>query len=216
MAEFNEQLRQISALREKCRQCDESLYRARLRLKRTNQQLRRADEKQTVLKPDRDRELAALRAQLARLNARLTALREESEAVARQLAQVNEQRRLIEHLQQNLASIQNRIAALRLHLAELQQEPPNDEITNQIRTTEAELSRLAGVESDVTATIKTASATLHELEAGEQGQQAQQQELQRETETVRGELTATQGRLVELSQPAFQDVESVRSQSEEI
>src|SRR5215218_5933652 len=109
MAEFNEQLKLISGLREQCRQCDETLYRARLGLHRTNQQLRRAEEKQTVVDRDRDRQVDALRAQIGRLNARLAALRAESEELARWFASLAEQRRLTEHLQQNLTSIQNRI-----------------------------------------------------------------------------------------------------------
>ena len=91
MAEFNEQLRLISGLREQCRQCDEALYRARLDLQRTDQHLRRAEEKQTVVNPDRDREAAALRAQMAQLDARLAALREESEQVVQWFASLAEQ-----------------------------------------------------------------------------------------------------------------------------
>src|SRR5687768_10206086 len=113
MPEFDEQLRLISRLREQCRACDEALYRARLGAKRTNQDLRRAEEKQTVAEPDRDREGAALRAHIGRLNASLAALRTESEQIAQWFAALAEQRRLTEHLQQNLTSIQNRIAALR-------------------------------------------------------------------------------------------------------
>ena len=214
MPEFDEQLRVISRLREECRQCDETLYRARLGLQRTNQHLRRAEEKQTVGNPDRDREVAALRAQIGRLNARLAALREESERLARWFAALAEQRRLMEHLQQNLTSIQNRIAALRLQLAELQQQdpPPSDEI----RAAEAELARLARIQTDVTATVRQATEDFHELQEHEESQRAKQDELQREIERVRGELTATQGRLVELLQPAFQNVEILKDRSEEI
>jgi hypothetical protein len=214
MAEFDEQLKLISGLREQCRQCDETLYRARLGLKRTNQQLRRAEEQQTVVNPDRDREVAALRAQIGRLNARLAALREASEQVARWFAALANQRRLTEHLQQNLTSIQNRIAALRLHLAELQQQDPLP--TDEIRAAEAELSRLAGVEAEVTATVRKATEAFHELQEHEESQRARQNELQREIESVRAELSATQDSLVELLQPAFQDVEILKGRSEEI
>jgi hypothetical protein len=214
MAEFNEQLKLISGLREQCRRCDETLYRARLTLKRTNQHLRRAQEKQTVVNPDRDREVGALRAQIGRLNARLAALREESEQVAQWFAALAEQRRLTEHLQQNLTSIQNRLALLRLQLAELQQQdpPPGDEIS----ASEAELSRLAKVQADVTATLRKATEAFQELRGREGGQRAKQEELQREIEGVRGELTATQGRLAELLRPAFQDVETLKARSEEV
>jgi predicted nucleic acid-binding Zn-ribbon protein len=218
MAEFNEQLKLISGLREQCRECDETLYRARLGLKRTNQQLRRAEEKQTVANPDRDREVAALRAQIERLNARLAALREESEQVAQWFATLAEQRRLLEHLQQNLTSIQNRIAALRQHLAELQQQAPplSDEASDEIKAGEAELARLVQVERDITATVRKATDALRELQDREGSQRAKQDELQREVESVRGELAATQGRLVELLQPAFQDAETLKARTEEV
>jgi hypothetical protein len=214
MAEFDEQLKLISGLREQCRQCDETLYRARLGLLRTNQRLRRAEERQTVDNPERGREVAALRAQIARLNVRLAALREESEQVRRWFAALAEQRRLTEHLQQNLASIQNRIAALRQHLDELQQQepPPVDEIS----AAEVELSKLTKVDADVTANVRKATDVLRELQGREGGQRARQAELQRETESVRGELTATQGRLVELLRPTFQDVEKLKARGEEI
>lgn len=214
MPEFNEQLKLISGLREQCRQCDETLYRARLGLQRTNQHLRRAEEKQTVVNPDRDREVAALRAQIGRLNARLAALREESEQVSRWFAALAEQRRLTEHLQQNLTSIQNRIAAVRNHLAEMQREDPPP--TEGIKAGEAELARLEQVQAEVTAILRKATEAFQELQGRENSQRAKQEELQREIESVRGELTATQGRLVELLQPAFQDVEILKARSEEI
>lgn len=213
MPEFNEQLKLISALREQCRKCDETLYRTRLALQRTNQHLRRAQERQTVVNPDRDREVAALRAQIATLNARLSGLREQAEQVARWFTSFAEQRRLVEHLQQNLASIQNRIAALRLQLAELQQQDPPR--SDEISAAEAELSRLASVETEVTASIRKATGSLRELQEHEESQRAKQEELQREIERAREELTATQGRLVELLQPAFQDVETLKARSEE-
>ena len=213
MAEFEEQLRLISGLREQCRECDESLYRARLGAKRTNQQLRRAEEKQTVVNPNR-REAAALRAEIGRLNARLGSLREELEQVAHSFASLAEQRRLTEHLQQNLTSIQNRIAALRNQLAELQQQnpPPSEEI----RAVEAALSRLENVETEVTETLHQATDHLAELQNRDENLRAKQNELQREIERVRGELSAKQDRLAELLQPAFQDVETLRAQRDEV
>jgi predicted nucleic acid-binding Zn-ribbon protein len=214
MAEFNEQLKLISRLREQCRQCDEALYHARLNLRRSNQRLRRAEEKQTVASPDRDREVAALRARVARLNARLAALREESERVAQWFAALTEQRRLVEHLRQNLSSIQNRIAALRQHLTTLRQQdpPPGDEIS----AAQAELSRLAKLEAAVTETLGKATDALHELEEHESSQRAKQEELQRAVESIRGELSAAQDSLVELLQPSFQDVDTLKARGEEI
>ncbi|PYS22676.1 MAG: hypothetical protein DMF72_12505 [Acidobacteria bacterium] len=218
MAEFNEQLKLISGLREKCRQCDESLYRARLSLQRTNKQLRRAEEKQTVVDPDRDGEVAAVRAQIGRLNARLAALRAELEEIARWFTTFAEQRRLTEHLQQNLTSIQNRMAALRLQLTKLQQQDPRlrDETDNEVAAITAELSRLEKVAAEVTASVRKAIGVLSELEEHEASQRAGQDELQREIERVREELTATQGRLVELLQPAFQDPATLKARSEAV
>lgn len=214
MAQFDEQLKLISGLREQRRQCDEALYRARLSLKRTNQHLRRAEEKQTVVNLDRDREVAALRAQIGRLNARLASLREESEKVARWFAALAERRRLAEHLRQNLTSVQNRVAALRQHLAELQQQDPQP--GDETRAARAELSRLAKVEADVTASVGKATDALQELQGRGESQRAMQEELQREIENVRGELTAAQDRLVELLRPAFQDVETLKARSDEV
>ena len=215
MAEFDEQVKLIAGLRAQCRQCDEALYRARLEAKRTNQQLLRADQKQTVVNTDRDRDVAAVRAQIERLNARLAALREESEQLAQWFNNLAEQRRLIDHLQQNLASVQRRIAELRQDLAELQQQDPaRPETVDEINATEAELSRLAKVEAGVTASIDKANDALADLREREASQRARQEEVQREIESVRGELAATQRRLVELLQPAFQNIDSLNAQSE--
>ncbi|HKO98922.1 MAG TPA: hypothetical protein VJU86_18115, partial [Pyrinomonadaceae bacterium] len=218
MAEFNEQLRRIAGLREKCRQCEESLYRARLTLQRTNKQLRRAEAKQTVVNPDRDREVAAVRAQIGRLNARLAALRTELEEVARWFTAMAEQRRLTEHLQQNLTSIQNRIAALRLQLTELQNadDPLSVEANNERAAITAELTRLEKVAAEITASFRIATGKFRELLEREQSQRARQAELEREIESVRRELSVTQGRLVELLQPAFQDPASLRDQIDEV
>src|SRR5205807_1406687 len=181
-------------------------------------QLRRAEEKQTIVDPDRDGEVAAVRAQIGRLNARLAALRAELEEIARWVRTLAEQRRLTEHLQQNLTSIQNRMAALRLQLTELQQQDPRlrDETDNEVAAITAELSRLEKVAAEVTASVRKAIGVLRELEEHEASQRARQDELQREIERVREELTATQGRLVELLQPAFQDPATLKARSEAV
>lgn len=214
MAEFDEQLKLISGLRAQCRQCDETLYRARLSLSRTNQRLRRAEERRTIVDPGRGRAVAVSRAQIAQLGARLAALRAESEQVGRWFAALAEQRRLTEHLQQNLTSIRNRIAALRLHLAELQQQapPPGDDV----RAAGAELSRLAKVEADTDANLGQATGVLRELQGLENSRRARQSELRREAEGVRGELAAAQGRLVESLRPVFQDVDTLKARGAEI
>lgn len=213
MPDFNEQLKLISVLRQECLQCDEDLYRLRLSFQRTNQQLRRAAERQTVADADRDREVAALRVQIEKLNARLAALRDESNQIAKWFVTLAERRRLAKHLQQNLASTQERIAALRLHLAELQQDPRSGDA---VRAAEAELSGLLRVEADITATLREATIALRELQGDEAAQRVKQERLQQEAGRVREELQATQGQLVDRLQPAFQDAETLKGRSEEI
>src|SRR5688572_23453542 len=100
MPEFNEQLRIISGLRTKCRECDESLYRARLKLQRSDQRLKRAAQQPTIVSPNRDGEAATRRAEIARLNERLATLREEVRQLDQWFARFTEQQRLIRHQQQ--------------------------------------------------------------------------------------------------------------------
>jgi len=214
MAEFNEKLQLISRLREKCRQCDESLYHTQLELYRTNQQLRRADQQPTVVNPDRDRDAAVLRARIERLNMRLAILREEARQLAQWFAQLAEQRRLIEHLQQNLTVMQERITSLRERLAELQQAdtPP----TNQIEVIEAELAKLERGQEDVNLSLRKAREALRDLQEDEESNRRKQEELQRELERLREELAALQGQLVELLQPAFPNRDILDSRRAEI
>ncbi|MGI8732066.1 MAG: hypothetical protein ACR2LM_02045 [Pyrinomonadaceae bacterium] len=214
MPEFNEKLELISRLREKCRRCDESLYRARLELYRTNQQLRRADQQPTIVNSDRDREAATLRAKIERLNTRLATLRETARQLAQWFARLAEERRLIEHLQQNLTVTQNRIAALRERLAELQQEEPPP--ADKIEAIEIELARLERVLADVSLSLRKARESLRELEEREAGQRHRQEEVQQEIERLREELGALQGELTELLQPAFPDRDALGSRRAEI
>src|SRR5215213_6333648 len=201
MAEFNEKLQLIARLREKYRQCDESLYHTRLELYRNNQQLRRADQQPTVVNPDRDRDAAALRARIERLNTRLGTLREEARQLAQWFAQLAEQRRLIEHLQQNLTVMQERITSLRQRLAELQQEDPPP--ADQIEVIKAELAKLEHVQEDVNLSLRKARKALRDLQDDEESNRRKQEQLQRELERQREELATLQGQLVELLQPAF-------------
>ncbi len=214
MPEFNEKLELISRLREKCRQCDESLYHLRLELYRTSQQLRRVAQQPTVINPDRDRDAAALRARIERLNTRLAILREEARQLAQWFAQLAEQRRLLEHLQQNLTSTQDRIASLRRRLAELHQEepPPSD----QIEAIETELARLERVQADLNHSLRKAREALRDLQEHEESKRRRQEELQREIEGVREELGTVQGQLVELLQPAFPDRDILDSRRAEL
>ena len=214
MPEFNEKLEMISRLREKCRQCDESLYRARLELYRTNQQLRRADQQPTIVNSDRDQEAATLRAKIERLNSRLARLRETARQLAQWFARLAEERRLIEHLQQNLTVTQDRITALRQRLAELQREQPPP--ADKIEAIETELARLERVLADVNLSLRKARESLRELEQREEDQRHRQEEVQQEIERLREELRALQGQLTERLQPAFPDREALGSRRAEI
>jgi chromosome segregation ATPase len=214
MPDFNEQLRMISGLREKCRKCDEILYRARVGLHRTTQRLRRAKQRQTIVESDRDRQVANLRVRMARIDASLAALREEAYQVGQWFAQLAEQQRLIEHLQQNLTASRNRDAALRRQIAELQQQDPPP--ANEIEVIEAEIHRLERVQADIGSSIARASEVLHELEGQQKTQRRKREELQREIEALREELSSAQGRLTELLQPAFDDTEAVHARRNEI
>src|SRR5678815_4599187 len=119
MAEFREQIKLISTLRARCRECDEDLYRERINLHRTDLALGRAKQRQTVVDADRDRRIAELRARMERLNASLGQLREEDRQLADWFARLAAQQQLLEHLQKNLVAIENRIEEMRRRLEEL-------------------------------------------------------------------------------------------------
>src|SRR4051812_42450797 len=105
MADFAEQLKLISILREQRNRHDDALYRARLALRRATQQLIRARQKQTIVDADRDRQVAALRSSMAQLEQRLAALREEARQQTQWFAQLAEQNRLVAYLQQNQEAV---------------------------------------------------------------------------------------------------------------
>jgi len=92
MAEFREQIKLISTLRARCRECDEDLYRERINLHRTDLALGRAKQRQTVVDADRDRRIAELRARMERLNASLGQLRDEDRQLADWFARLAAQR----------------------------------------------------------------------------------------------------------------------------
>ena len=119
MPDFVEQLNQIAKLRENCRKRDDELYRARLELHRTTQQVRQANQKPTVMDPSRDRQTANLRRQMSELEASLAALREEAGQLAQWFAALDEQKRMVEFLQQNLSAAAHRMEDLRQQAAEL-------------------------------------------------------------------------------------------------
>ena len=214
MAEFDEQVELVSLLREKCRKCDESLYRERVDLQRTSLRLSRAKQKQTIVDSDRDARIAELRARMERLNAQLAKLREEERQLADWFAGLAEQQRLLDHLRQNLEACRSRIEITRRHLAELRQvdPPPAD----KIKAAEDELDKLERAQLDIAAGVEKVTETLHQLEGEEQNKRQKREEIKAEIERLREELRGNQGGLTELSQPAFQDAERLDGQQREI
>jgi archaellum component FlaC len=214
MADFNEQVKLISGLREKCRQCDESLYHARVNLHRTELQLQRAKQKQTIVDSNRDAQIAAVRARLDRLNSRLAKLREDERQLAEWFAELAEQQRLLEHLQQNLEACRGRIQTLRRQLAELRQldPPPADRIT----ALENELEKLQRTQSDIEASLEKVTGTINRLEDDKPNKRQRQEELNTGINALREDLRGDQGSLTELLQPAFKDVASLDSRKAEI
>ena len=214
MPEFTEKLELISRLREKCRQCDEDLYRARLALHRKDQQLRRAEQQPTVFNPDRDREASTLRSRIERLNVRLATLRTTFRQLSDWFANLAEQKRLLEHLQKNFTQTQSRIEELRRIIAELRRQdvPPSDKIENF----EAELARLELVLADLNIGLRTAREALEALQRDEENQRRRQEDVKREIDTLREELGALQSELADLLQPTFPDLDDLKSHRTEI
>ena len=207
MAEFREQIKLISTLRARCRECDEALYRERLNLHRTDLALGRAQQRQTVVDADRDRRIAELRARMERLNASLGQLRDEERQLADWFARLAAQQQLLDHLQKNRTAVENRIEEVNRNLDELRQlDPPPAE---EIKALEAELQRLESVRPDLNASIDQATATLHELQAQKQQKQQQRDDLNRSMDDLRQQLRDTQGQLTELLRPSFQDAAGV-------
>ncbi len=212
MAEFREQIKLISTLRARCRQCDEDLYRARVNLHRTELALGRAKQRQTVANADRDRRSAELRARMERLNTRLGLLRDEERRLADLVARSAEQRRLLEHLQKNLAACEARIEEVRRRLDEQAEPLSADERT----ALGAELQRLERARADLTASIDQTTQTLHGLEAEEPENREQREKLRRSIDELRRELRDTHGQLTELLLPSFTDTRSVEGRRGEI
>jgi predicted nucleic acid-binding Zn-ribbon protein len=214
MPDFNEQLKVISALRAKHRQADEALYRARVALHRSRRQLDRAVQKRTIVKGDRDQEIAGLRDRIARLNAGLAALRQQALEIQAWFDQSAEQARLIERLNKNLASVEDRIAALRDRIAELQQRnPPPDD---QIQLLQAELDQLERVLKDLRESLAKARERQRRQRAEEEAERRKKAQVQEEIDRHREELGSLQGTLAEALQPAFDDAEGLRRRQNEL
>jgi hypothetical protein len=207
MPEFEEQLRIISELREKRRQTEESLYRARVELHRTTLDLHRARQEYTIVNPDRDRHIAGLRLQMTRILERLSALRDEALKIKEWFAQFAEQKRLVEHLQQNQTSVRNRSETLRRQIAELrQQDPPPAE---EIERLEAALKQIEQNQLEFAQSLESAGAILNRMREQEESQSGRQAALQEQMEGLRADLRGLQGRLAELLEPAFSDPEAL-------
>lgn len=204
----------ITELREHRRECDDTLYHTRIDLHRTNQQLRRAGQRQTVNDSERDRAAATLRAHIARLDTQLASLREENRNVGEWLALLAGQDRLTKHLELNLTAAQDRSAKLLEQLAELrQQEQPSAEA---IRSIEVNLDKLKSLIINLNESLAKANEALHELQDQEPAQLEKQQALQSEMETIRENLRELQGDLTELLRPTFADAESLKNRHIEL
>jgi hypothetical protein len=214
MSEFEDQLRTITELREHRRECAETLYRYRIDLHRTDQQLRHAEQQQTVTDSERNRAAATLRANIARLDAQLASLREENRGMEVWLALVAEQDRLIRHLDLNLTAAQDRNAKLREQLAGLrQQEQPS---LDTIRSIETEVDNLENLITNLDDSLAKARVYQRELQNQESAQLDKQQALQSEMETIREKLREVQGNLTALLRPSFADRESLQNRHIEL
>ncbi|SOD22615.1 hypothetical protein [Nitrosomonas ureae] len=214
MTEFEDQLRMITELREHRRECDETLYRHRIDLHRTSQQLRRAGQEQTVTDSERDRTVASLRARSAHLDTELASLREENRDVGEGLALLTGQDRLIKHLELNLTTMQDRNAKLREQLGKLRQQelPPLD----TIRSVETEVDNSQNLITNLDDSLTKASVHRRELKNQESAQLDKQRVLQSEMETIREELRELQGTLTELLRPSYADSEYLQNRHIEL
>ncbi len=214
MPDFHEQIRLITGLREKCGECDDSLYRARVDLHNIHLRLQRAQQKQTIVDNDRDERIAELRVRIDSLNARLAGLRRDEKLLADWFAQLGEQKRLLDHLQQNLEACRRRIEDLQRQLDELRrQEPPP---ADKIKALEEELDKLIRAQTDIQASIDNLADSLHRLEEEEAAKRRQEEELKARIDALREDLRGEQGRLAELLQPSFQDPATLDGQRHEI
>jgi hypothetical protein len=212
MADFQEQLKVILALREKCRQCDESVYRARVELNRADTQLQRAQQQRPHEDPQRDQFTAGLRRDMDRLNAEVARLRGHERELAAWFTELAEQQRERDHLQKNLTAVRERIKAQRDHLGNLKETEPAP--TNEITKVEGDLERLQSTEANLATALEKLAAGLRELEAEEQRQRRAQEELSAAIAEKRAALRDSLARLSE-AQPQ-QDSSSLQSRKREL
>ena len=196
MADFQEQLKLISRLREQCRECDESLYRAQVELHRTDIQLQRAQQQRPREDPPGDQFITGLRREMERLNTELAGLRDRERELAAWFTELAEQQRERDHLQKNLTAVGERIKAQRDRLANLKElDPPPAE---EIRQVESELEKLHSTQANLSAALEKSTAKIHELEREEQRSRRAQEELQAVIASKRAALRDHLARLSEI------------------
>jgi predicted nucleic acid-binding Zn-ribbon protein len=205
MPEFNEQLAQIAQLRAEAREHEEGLYAARIALSKAKQRGKRAGH--TIASLDRDAEIAPLREQMAQLKERLTRLQEEDRRLKQQFDEIAELRRIVERLNKSLATLREREEAIRRRLAELrhQNPPPQEEID---RLT-PELEALEQSKRQLDEAIREATRKLEELQHRGGELRERQEELRARMESAQADVRGLQGRVDELSQPAFDDRQAI-------
>ena len=209
MPEFNERLQAIARLRAEARQHEESLYAARIGLRKASLRLGRAERKAILPTPDPDRALVELYAQMAQLNARLAALRAEERELARQRSQFREQERVVEHLTRSLTAARNRAEALRRRLMVLQvQNPPPRE---EIQAIEAELVSLEELQAQLEDALHAADGRLQQQSRREPELRERQDGIRREIDSLRAGLQSAQGIVAERLRPEFDDVATINS-----
>lgn len=207
MPNFNEQLEAIARLRAEARQHEEAQYGARVHAQKLKQRLARAKQQQTLPAPDRDREIAELRAQMARLHEQLATLREHVHEITQTLEKIAEQRRLVAHMKQTLAALRARLEVLKQRLAELQQQHPAP--MDEIERVRLVIESLQHSVMQLEETIREATERLDQLAAEERSLRESLSAVQQRMESLRADLAGLQDRITEHSQPIFDDRETI-------
>jgi hypothetical protein len=213
MPNFNEQLKTVAALREHRRECDETLYRARIELHQTRRQIRMAGQQQTVVNTDRDSDVTSLRAEITRLDAKLAEKREKYLEAGQRLSFLDEQGRLVEHLKVNLRLARDRQSTLLGQISEQEREPDSPEALHLI---ENELARLKQQIADLEESSAKLSDDLVKTEGEKQAIQEQQQALRSEMDNIRDTMRGQQGKMAELLRPSFTDVAQIHKRQSEL
>jgi hypothetical protein len=214
VAEPNEHLEAIAAVRAKCRRHEEGLYDARIGLADVKKQIRRAQQGQTVTPPAGDDDAAKLRTLVAETQSHLTKAREGARKTEDWFARLRDQERLADHLKQNIAAAQRRIAKLRDLLNEMRQQDPPDK--ERIEELEAERTQLEVTQENLRQSLAAATDALARLKQQESEQQRRRAAEQAEIEELRRTLVAAQSSLTEQLRPAFVDIEALKAREHEL